>query len=133
MDVSDIIQKQAAVLDKFRKTLKAFFDHLIMWRGDIPQLTTMKMGLDIDIPVEMFLNRCIEIMIPNEKAINERDSLFFQQTPKIFGDMNGNDTGLIQQIWTSPTTDDNAREKLWKWVDAFLTLSKNYVDAGRTV
>jgi len=117
--------EQIKILEKFQKSLVSFFDELIEMFPNEKDFILIRILVKDQIPSTQIIGY-FEIAL-NDPMIMEqvhlRNDKFFLNNV-LFSKINKSD--VFKNIWTSKLDQDD-KNMIWKWVDAFIGMTKEYV------
>jgi hypothetical protein len=120
------------VLIEFKTQLISFFDELI---GQFPQegdLVVIRLFMASQIPIKDAMNVFNHKINTNEqmlrKMVKNRDEVFFLEH-NIFDHLGKEKISHFKKLWRSGRLDDEDKEVIWNWVDAFIYLGDKYTKA----
>jgi hypothetical protein len=120
------------VLTEFKTQLISFFDELI---GQFPQegdLVVIRLFISSQIPMKDAMNIFNHKINTNEKMLRKmvksRDEIFFLEH-NIFDHLGKEKISHFKKLWRSGRLDDEDKEVIWNWVDAFIYLGDKYTKA----
>jgi hypothetical protein len=114
------------ILEKFHKSLVTFFDELIEMFPNEKEFILLRILIKDRIPSTQIMEY-FQIVASKEEimsSIKKRDDQFFLQNV-LFSKINKSD--IFKNIWLSKL-DDNDREMIWNWVDAFMKMTISYTE-----
>ena len=120
------------VLIEFKKQLISFFDELI---GQFPiegDLVVVRLFLGNQIPIQEVINIFNHKINTNEqelrKMVKERNESFFLEH-NIFDNLGKEKIIHFKKLWRSGRLDNEDKEVIWNWIDAFIYLGDKYTKA----
>jgi len=119
------------ILEKFHKSLVSFFDELIEMFPDEKEFILLRILIKDQIPSTQIM-RYFETAIENQEimtSIEKRDDQFFLQN-MLFSKMISK-SEVFKNIWLSKLDQDD-REMIWNWIDAFMKMTRNYINSKKT-
>jgi len=119
------------ILEKFHKSLVSFFDELIEMFPDEKEFILLRILIKDQIPSTQIM-RYFETAIENQEimtSIEKRDDQFFLQN-MLFSKMISK-SEVFKNIWLSKLDQDD-REMIWNWIDAFMKMTRNYMNSKKT-
>lgn len=119
------------ILEKFHKSLVSFFDELIEMFPDEKEFILLRILIKDQIPSTQII-RYFETAIDNQEimtSIEKRDDQFFLQN-MLFSKMISK-SEVFKNIWLSKLDKDD-REMIWNWIDAFMKMTRNYINTKKT-
>lgn len=114
------------ILDKFQKSLVAFFDELIDMFPNEKDFILIRILIKDQIPSTQIMGYFIKV-VSNEEimtSIEKRDELFFLNNV-LFSKISKTD--VFKKLWTNKL-DENDKKMIWDWIDAFMKMTKNYMN-----
>ena len=123
---------QIEILKEFKTQLLAFFDELI---GQFPRegdLVVVRLFLANQLPIKDAMDEFILKITKNNnelrKMVKERNEKFFLEH-NIFQSCSKEQTNNFKKLWISGQLDDEDKEVIWKWIEAFIFLADKYTTA----
>ena len=120
------------VLSEFKTELLAFFDELI---GQFPRegdLVVARLFLANQIQTKDAMEIFIHKMNTNEqelkKMVKTRNELLFLEH-SLFDNLGKDKVTHFKKLWRSGQLDDEDKQVIWNWIDAFVYLSDKYIKA----
>jgi len=120
------------VLSEFKTQLLAFFDELI---GQFPRegdLVVARLFLANQIQTKDAMEIFIHKMNTNEqelkKMVKTRNELLFLEH-SLFDNLGKDKVTHFKKLWRSGQLDDEDKQVIWNWIDAFVYLSDKYIKA----
>lgn len=120
---------ETEILQEFKKQLLSFFDELI---GQFPQegdLVLIRLFITNQIPIKDVMDIFVENVTKNDNElktmITDRNELFFLEH-SMFDNLGKDKVNHFKRIWRSDNLDEEDKEVIWNWVDAFVYLSNKY-------
>lgn len=124
--------EEAEILVEYRKQLLAFLDELI---GQFPQegdLVVARLFLanqvDIKQVMQVFIQKLATKDSELKKMVKERNEKFFLEH-SIFDVVGKEKVNHFKKLWRSGQLDDEDKDVIWNWIDAFVYLSDKYTKA----
>ena len=111
------------ILDKFHKCLVLFFDELIDMFPNEKEFIILRILVKDQIPstqIMSYLHNNEEIIT----SIQKRDDQFFLKNI-LFSKFSKSE--IFKNLWENNLDQEN-KDMIWKWVDAFMKMTKNYID-----
>jgi len=117
------------ILDKFHKSLVSFFDALIDMFPNEKEFILIRILVKDQIPSTQIMGYFQIVASNNEimTSIKKRDDQFFLQNV-LFSKINKSD--IFKNIWISKLDDDD-KQMIWDWVDAFMKLANSYTESSK--
>ena len=120
------------VLTEFKTQLISFFDELI---GQFPlegDLVIVRLFFANQIPIQDVMNNFNHKINTNDqelrKMIKNRNEAFFLEN-NMFENLGKDKINHIKKIWRSDRLDNEDKEVIWNWIDAFMYLGDKYAKA----
>ena len=113
----------------FKKNMMEFFDDLIEQYPEEGDLIVIRFFLAEQTPVEIMINRFIDVVLPNRQHIKEQNEVFFLQNENIFGASPKDKVVHFKQLYLR--MDEEERQVLWAWFQSFVVLADNYLSLCR--
>jgi len=120
------------VLSEFKTQLLTFFDELI---GQFPRegdLVVARLFLANQIQTKDAMEIFIHKMNTNEqelkKMVKTRNELLFLEH-SLFDNLGKDKVTHFKKLWRSGQLDDEDKQVIWNWIDAFVYLSDKYIKA----
>ena len=120
------------VLTEFKTQLISFFDELI---GQFPlegDLVVVRLFFANQIPIQDVINNFNHKINTNDqelrKMIKNRNEAFFLEN-NMFENLGKDKITHIKKIWRSDRLDNEDKEVIWNWIDAFMYLGDKYAKA----
>lgn len=120
------------VLTEFKTQLISFFDELI---GQFPlegDLVVVRLFFANQIPIQDVMNNFNHKINTNDqelrKMIKNRNEAFFLEN-NMFENLGKDKINHIKKIWRSDRLDNEDKEVIWNWIDAFMYLGDKYAKA----
>ena len=123
------IIKQVEAMGLFKKNMMEFFDDLIEQYPEEGDLIVIRFFLAEQTPVEIMINRFIDVVLPNRQHIKEQNEVFFLQNENIFGASPKDKVVHFKQLYLR--MDEEERQVLWAWFQSFVVLADNYLSLCR--
>lgn len=123
------IRTDILILEKFHKSLVAFFDELIEMFPNEQEFKLLRILIKDRIPSTQIMGY-FELVASNKEimlSIKKRDDQFFLQNV-LFSKINKSD--IFKNIWLSKL-DENDREMIWNWIDAFMKMTISYTETTK--
>ena len=124
--------EEAEILVEYRKQLLAFLDELI---GQFPQegdLVVARLFLanqvDIKQVMQVFIQKLATKDSELKKMVKERNEKLFLEH-SIFDVVGKEKVNHFKKLWRSGQLDDEDKDVIWNWIDAFVYLSDKYTKA----
>jgi len=117
------------ILDKFQKSLVAFFDELIDMFPNEKDFILIRILIKDQIPSTQIMSYFVKV-VSNEEimtSIEKRNDLFFLDNV-LFSKISKSD--VFRNLWKNKL-DENDKKMIWDWIDAFMKLTKSYVNATK--
>jgi hypothetical protein len=117
------------ILEKFHKSLVSFFDALIDMFPNEKEFILIRILVKDQIPSTQIMGYFQHVASNNEimDSIKKRDDQFFLQNV-LFSNINKSD--IFKNIWISKLDDDD-KQMIWDWVDAFMKLANSYTQSSK--
>jgi hypothetical protein len=115
------MSQQTLLLQNIKKALIQFLDQLIQTFPHEGDLLAIKILVNDRVPIVDVMDYFINIMLPMEKLIKERNKEIILEN-KLFRQIDPNNK--INSLWLELQEDD--RECIWMWVDTFLEYTNRY-------
>lgn len=117
------------ILEKFHKSLVSFFDALIDMFPNEKEFILIRILVKDQIPSTQIMGYFQLVASNNEimDSIKKRDDQFFLQNV-LFSKINKSD--IFKNIWISKLDDDD-KQMIWDWVDAFMKLANSYTQSSK--
>lgn len=123
---------QTEILKEFKTQVLAFFDELI---GQFPRegdLVVVRLVLANQIPIKNAMDQFILKLSKNNnelrRMVKERNETFFLEH-NIFQTVSKEQTSNFKKLWISGQLDNDDKEVIWKWIEAFIYLADKYTTA----
>jgi hypothetical protein len=116
------------ILGKFQNSLVSFFDELIEMFPNEGEFVALRILVKDRIPITQIIGY-FESVLQNKEimtSIERRDDQFFL-TNVLFSKIGNVD--LFKNLWTSSQLDQDDKKAIWNWVDAFMKLTKQYINS----
>ena len=114
------------ILAIFKAQFIQFLDELIAQFPREPDLVIVRIFMKDQVPVADVMCHIICEVLPHEKAIKERNQDFFIKDNNLFREINPERVIHFKRLWTSKNLEDDDRDAIWRWFDAFIMLAKRY-------
>jgi len=121
------------ILLEFKNQLIFFFDELI---GQFPQegdLVVIRLFISNQIPIQDAINIFNHKINKNDKElrkmVKERNEIFFLEH-NIFDTLGKQKVSHFKKLWLSGCLDEDDKNEIWNWVDAFVYLGDKYIKAS---
>ena len=119
------------ILTEFKTQLISFFDELIEQFPEEGDLVVFRLFLSNQIPIKDVMNIFIHKINTNDKQlknmIKERNEIFFLEY-NIFENITKEKVNHFKKLWRSCRLDDEDKQVIWNWIDAFVYLSDTYTN-----
>jgi hypothetical protein len=114
------------ILDKFHKSLVLFFDELIDMFPDEKEFIILRILVKDQIPSTQIMSYFVYVYNNEEiiTSIQKRDDQFFLKNI-LFSKFSKSE--IFKNLWENNLDQEN-KDMIWKWVDAFMKMTKNYID-----
>jgi hypothetical protein len=119
------------ILTSFKTHLLAFCDELIEQFPEEGDFVVLKIFIDGRVPIKT----AIEVFNSNINNDNKKlrgmitsrnDNFFMNENPFTF--MSSDKISRLSKIWMADNMDDDDREVIWKWIDAFVKIGDKYAE-----
>jgi len=113
------------ILEKFQRSLVAFFDELVeMFPNE--EFVYLRIMVKDRIPSTQIIKYFVKVSMDKEimGSIERRDENFFL-TNVLFSNFSKSD--VFKKMWL--TLEEDNKDMFWNWVDAFMKLTENYKKA----
>jgi len=117
------------ILAIFKAQFIQFLDELIAQFPREPDLVIVRIFMKDQVPVADVMCHIICEVLPHEKAIKDRNQDFFIKDNNLFREINPERVIHFKRLWTSKNLEDDDRDAIWRWFDAFIMLAKRYQQA----
>jgi len=114
------------LMHEFRTQLIRFMDELIEQFPDEGDFVIIRIFIKDQISVYDVIGRFIQELLPLHTIIHARDSKFFLENDILYHSISSNKVNHFKRLWLSKKLDATDREVIWKWMDLFLHIAKNY-------
>ena len=114
------------ILAIFKAQFIQFLDELIAQFPREPDLVIVRIFMKDQVPVADVMCHIICEVLPHEKAIKDRNQDFFIKDNNLFREINPERVIHFKRLWTSKNLEDDDRDAIWRWFDAFIMLAKRY-------
>jgi hypothetical protein len=118
------------ILTDFKKNLVSFLDELIQQFPEEGDLIVLRIFLNDQVPIEEVMKSFSEKCIPLKDVIKKRDESFFLNENVLFSKIDQNKVNHFRRLWTSPKLDNEDRNVIWAWYDAFILLAEKYIKSA---
>jgi hypothetical protein len=114
------------ILDKFHKSLVLFFDELIDMFPDEKEFIILRILVKDQIPSTQIMSYFVYVYNNEEiiTSIQKRDDQFFLKNI-LFSKFSKSE--IFKNLWENNLDQEN-KDMIWKWVDAFMKMTKNYIN-----
>jgi gluconate kinase len=114
------------ILDKFHKCLVLFFDELIDMFPNEKEFIILRILVKDQIPSTQIMSYFVYVHNNEEiiTSIQKRDDQFFLKNI-LFSKFSKSE--IFKNLWENNLDQEN-KDMIWKWVDAFMKMTKNYID-----
>ena len=114
------------ILDKFHKCLVLFFDELIDMFPNEKEFIILRILVKDQIPSTQIMSYFVYVHNNEEiiTSIKKRDDQFFLKNI-LFSKFSKSE--IFKNLWENNLDQEN-KDMIWKWVDAFMKMTKNYID-----
>lgn len=118
---------QIKILNDFKKALVAFLDELITMFPREPDFILARILIKDKIPIENTVQFFTSKILPEKEYIKSRDDDVFETKNILFGSIGlpADKAEYYKKFWKTQL-DDEDRQSVWKWADAFVLLSEKY-------
>ena len=121
------------ILNDFKSQLITFFDELIEQFPSEPDIVIARLfitnQLDMKKAIEGFINTLNKDNNMIRNCIKQKNEEFFTKY-NLFGSIINNEKfNHFSRIWNSNEIDDDDKEVIWNWVNAFVFLSDKYTES----
>ncbi len=111
---------------KFRDHIISFLDELIEQFPTEADIIIARIFIRNQIDPVYIADCFSKTLLQYEEYIQNRDEKFFIDNDNLFSYFDDNKVLHFKRIWQSDTLDDDDRQVMWDWMDAFVLLSKRY-------
>jgi hypothetical protein len=126
---------ETEVLTEFKNQVLTFLDELI---GQFPSegdLVIARLFIANQIPIKEVMENFIHKISTNDqelkKMIKVRNEAFFLQYSLFEDPTRKEKLNHFKKIWRSEQLDNEDKDVIWNWIDAFVYLSEKYMKAIR--
>ena len=126
---------ETEVLTEFKNQVLTFLDELI---GQFPSegdLVIARLFIATQIPIKEVMENFIHKISTNDqelkKMIKVRNEAFFLQYSLFEDPTRKEKLNHFKKIWRSEQLDNEDKDVIWNWIDAFVYLSEKYMKAIR--
>lgn len=121
---------ETEILSEFRTQLLTFFEELIAQFPKESDLVVIRLFIENQMPIKEIMRIFIHNINANDqklrKMIKERNEIFFLEH-NMFDNLGKDKVFHFKKLWRSGALDDEDKNVIWNWVDAFVYLSDKYV------
>ena len=132
------VNKKFELQVKFKNNMLKFIDELIELCPNKGEFFILKVFVRDNVPLPEIIERFVNIVLPYNQQIKEKDQNFFLTTTALYDSITGfeymreNDNGKMliestRQLW-SEQFDEDDKNACWKWLNLFIILAKKYKD-----
>ena len=114
-------------LTDLKKNLISFIDEIIELCPSESDFVLARILLKDQIPIQEVANVMIQTFLPLKEMIKKRDEKALMSLS--FGIENQGRVSHLKKLWMSSNLDDDSRETIWAWLDAFVVLVERYQKA----
>ena len=114
------------ILSDFKKHLIKFMDELIEQLPHEGDLVVGRIFLKDQIPIEDVMNYFIISILPHKEQIQQRDDKFFLENNVLFEKFQKGKVNHFKTLWLSNRLDNDDKDVIWVWFDAFISLTERY-------
>ena len=114
------------ILDKFHKYLVLFFDELIEMFPNEKEFIILRILVKDQIPSTQIMTYFVYVCNNEEimLSIQKRDDQFFLENI-LFKKFSKSE--IFKNLWENNLDQEN-KDMIWKWVDAFMKMTKSYIE-----
>lgn len=114
------------ILDKFHKCLVLFFDELIEMFPNEKEFIILRILVKDQIPSTQIMSYFVYVYNNEEimSSIQKRDDQFFLKNI-LFSKFSKSE--IFKNLWENNLDQEN-KDMIWKWVDAFMKMTKSYIE-----
>ena len=114
------------ILDKFHKYLVLFFDELIEMFPNEKEFIILRILVKDQIPSTQIMTYFVYVYNDEEimLSIQKRDDQFFLENI-LFKKFSKSE--IFKNLWENNLDQEN-KDMIWKWVDAFMKMTKSYIE-----
>lgn len=118
------------LMQEFRSQLVSFLDELIEQFPSEGDFVLIRIFIKDQLPIPDVLGRYIRDLLPFQNQVKERDESFFLNNQLLYtgGNMAQSRINHFKKLWVSEKLDDNDREIIWQWMDAFNNIANKYYE-----
>lgn len=125
------------VLVEFKRQLLSFFDELIDQFPSEGSFVIARLFLETSIPIKSVMDNFNHKINKDNRTlydmIKSRNESFFLEH-SMFDELGKDNVERFKKIWRSDHFDDEDKNMMWDWVDAFVYLGDKYAKAiGKAV
>ena len=125
---------QLEILTEFKKQLLAFFDELIVQFPQEGDLVVVRLFLANQIPIKDAMDTFNYKINKNDqelrKMVKKRNETFFLEH-SLFDNLGKDKVSHFKKLWLSGSLDDDDKEVIWNWIDAFIYLADKYTKSNK--
>ena len=114
------------ILDKFHKYLVLFFDELIEMFPNEKEFIILRILVKDQIPSTQIMTYFVYVYNNEEimLSIQKKDDQFFLENI-LFKKFSKSE--IFKNLWENNLDQEN-KDMIWKWVDAFMKMTKSYIE-----
>lgn len=123
------MSKEIETLSKLKDQLVTFLDELIEQFPGEPDFVIFRIFLKDRIPIVDVMNYIILQLLPLKQMIKDRDENFFLNNNVLFEKFDQEKSSKVnhfRKLWLSKNVDNEDRQAIWRWFDAFVRLAEIY-------
>lgn len=117
------------IATQFQKSLAELLAELYSrFPGEIDLVTAQVFVTTMATPEKVICSFIQYILPHKDKIANRDDSFFINEVSSILGAEYKSKMDYLERLWQSSTLDEQDREDIWCWFDAFVLLAEKYGD-----
>lgn len=120
------------ILIEYKKQIVTFLDELISQFPHEGDLIILRLFISNQIPIKDAMDKFIHKINKNDgelrKYVKERNETFFLEH-SVFDYLGKDKISHFKRLWRSDQLDDDDKNIIWNWIDAFIYLGDKYTKA----
>ena len=110
----------------FREQFVIFLDELIEQFPQEADIVIVRLFFKDQIPLTTVMDYIVKWLLPCVEKIKNRDEDFFLKNEELFSGISNNKVLHIKKIWESESLNNEDKDVIWDWFDAFSDICVKY-------
>lgn len=121
------MSSEIEILTQLHEQLVEFLDQLIETFPDEGDFIIFRIFVKDKLPIADIMKYIVNKLLPLRDMVKKRDEDFFLNHNILFSQINNPDKiNHFKKLWLSENVDEENKEVIWRWFDAFLYLAYKY-------